>query len=63
VINPFANNFWTIRDLEIAIFSFDQEEQSGAIQLLKARKIQDGPQSAFLGGMNELIEVRQMTLK
>jgi hypothetical protein len=63
VINPFSNEVGTECDPEIPIFTFDQKQQGSAIQLLKVREVQDGPQSAFLGGMNELIEIGQMSLK
>src|ERR1035441_8823913 len=44
-------------------FSPSIRYESAGLQLLQVRKIQQGPQTALHGGMNQLLQIRQMSLK
>jgi hypothetical protein len=63
VVYPITDEAGARDDTEIAIFTVDEIEKSGLVQLLQARKIQLRPQAALDGRVDQLVEICQMPLK
>ena len=63
VLHPLANEIWARDDTELPVLAFHQITQRNPIQFFKLRQAQQGPQAAFAGGLHQLIEIRQMTVK
>jgi hypothetical protein len=63
MLDPLPNKMRTADDPEIAILAFHQIQKSSPIQLLQVAEIQLRPQLALGGALNQLVEIRQMSLK
>jgi hypothetical protein len=63
VLHPLANEIWARDDAKLPVLALHQVTQRNPIQFFKVRQAQQGPQAAFAGGLHQLIEIRQMTVK
>ena len=63
MLDPLPNKIRTRDDPEIAILAGHQIEKSCPVQLLQVAEIQLRPQLTLGGTLNQLVEIRQMSLK
>jgi hypothetical protein len=63
MLDPLPNKMRTRDDPEIAILSLNKVKKSCPVQLLQVAEIQLRPQLALGGALNQLVQIRQMSLK
>src|ERR1700739_4846431 len=63
VLHPLANEIWAGDDAKLSVLPIHQVTKRDAIQFLKMRQTEQGPQAAFARGLNQLIQIRQMSVK
>jgi hypothetical protein len=63
VLHPLTNEIWAGDDAKLPVLAVDQIKQRNAIQFLKIRQAEQRPQAALARGLDQLIEIRQMSAK
>ena len=63
VLHPLTNEIWAGDNAKLAVLAVHQITQRDAIQFLKMSQAKQRPQSAFTRGLDQLIEIRQMSVE